>query len=479
MIRGGFEADVLTAADDPGHPGFQPGELQQLVGFCRDNVTAVAQGAVPIYYAAGCADGSVHGINLQVLVAGRREPLQLARLSLRQPVPVQASLQQMCETAGHQLRAEGARQLRADQIQIRLGLLSDPAVHGTVADPDLAGFDPAQRALLVSQGARSAWVHDPQRAADDLLRLAVEQAEVSLPESAAVHSFAVQVSHAPMSVTNVPRAQRGATVRPPAVAGMFYPQEPGPMSRMLDELVPASPAPREPWKAALVPHAGWVYSGRIAADVLRRIEIPATVIVLGPKHTPLGVDWAVAPCDTWSLPGLEVASDPELAAALCQAIPQLQLDAQAHQQEHAIEVQLPLLARFAPQARVVGITIGPSSLERCREFGRGLAQVLTDRHQPALLLISSDMNHYASDAETRRVDAQAIAALESRDPARLFHTVRDNHITMCGVLPACIVLECLQQMGPLTRAEKVAYGTSADTSGDTSRVVGYAGMLFA
>ena len=62
---------------------------------------------------------------------------------------------------------------------------------------------------------------------------------------------------------------------------------------------------------------------------------------------------------------------------------------------------------------------------------------------------------------------------------RLFETVRDNHITMCGVLPACIVLECLQQMGPVTRAEKVAYGTSADTSGDTSRVVGYAGMLFA
>ena len=249
VICGGFDTSVLAAADDAAsRPYFPPHELQQLVAFCRDNVVAVARGAVPTYYAAGCADGSVHGINLQVLVAGRRQPLQLARLSLRQPVPVQASLQQMCETAGHQLRAEGARRLAADEVQIRLGLLSDPAMHGTVAEPDLAGFDAARRALLVSQGPRSSWVFDPERSADDLLRLAVEQAEISLPESAAVHSFAVQVSQAPMSVTNVPRAQRGGTVRPPAVAGMFYPREPDQMSRMLDELIPDVPAPRQPWR---------------------------------------------------------------------------------------------------------------------------------------------------------------------------------------------------------------------------------------
>jgi AmmeMemoRadiSam system protein B len=112
-------------------------------------------------------------------------------------------------------------------------------------------------------------------------------------------------------------------------------------------------------------------------------------------------------------------------------------------------------------------------------LGRGLAHVLSRRSKPVLLVISSDLNHFASDAETRRVDAQAIAALESLDPSNLYHTVRKQNISMCGVLPACIALECLQQMGQLSRAEKVAYATSADVSGDTSRVVGYAGMLFA
>ena len=166
VIRGPFDRSVLTAAAADSQPCFQDEELEMLVRFCRDNVLAISRGAVPNYYLAGCADGSVHGINLQIEVAGRRDPLQLARLSLRKPVPVQASLFQLCETAGHRLRAEGRQQLTKDNLQIHLGLLNDPAVHGTVAEPDLAGMDPTRRALLVSQGAKSAWTFDPQSSAE-------------------------------------------------------------------------------------------------------------------------------------------------------------------------------------------------------------------------------------------------------------------------------------------------------------------------
>ena len=231
-------------------------------------------------------------------------------------------------------------------------------------------------------------------------------------------------------------------------------------------------------RTALVPHAGLIYSGRIAADVLRRIEMPESIIVIGPKHTSLGVEWAVAPHKTWSLPGITVASDRELADQLCQAIDGLQLDAAAHQHEHAIEVELPWLARWAPDSRVVGIAIGNANFERCQQFAAGLATVLQDRLDRTLLIISSDMNHFANDAETRRVDALAIAAMEAIDPERLYRTVRDNQISMCGMLPACMVLECLRQLEHLNESQTVAYGTSADVSGDTSRVVGYAGMLF-
>jgi AmmeMemoRadiSam system protein B len=250
------------------------------------------------------------------------------------------------------------------------------------------------------------------------------------------------------------------------------------LSRLVDRCLPSHVVARESWPAAMLPHAGLVYSGRIAGQTLSRIEIPSTVIVLGPKHTAQGVDWAVAPHAAWSIPGATLAADPALARILADAIPGLELDAAAHAQEHAIEVELPLLARLAPQAKIVGIAIGAGDLARCRQFASGLSQVVASMSEPPLLLISSDMNHFASDAENRRLDELALQAMETLDPARLYETVRSRHISMCGVLPAVIVMETLRQLGRLRRARRVAYATSADVSGDTSRVVGYAGMLF-
>ena len=123
---------------------------------------------------------------------------------------------------------------------------------------------------------------------------------------------------------------------------------------MVTELL-GEPTHTKVWPAALVPHAGLRYSGRIAGAVFKRLRIPQSVIILGPKHTPLGVDWAVAPYETWSLPGHTVAADPELAQELAREIAGLELDAQAHQAEHAIEVELPFIARLAPQAAWLGL----------------------------------------------------------------------------------------------------------------------------
>jgi AmmeMemoRadiSam system protein B len=107
-----------------------------------------------------------------------------------------------------------------------------------------------------------------------------------------------------------------------------------------------------------------------------------------------------------------------------------------------------------------------------------LAEVLRRQAERPLLVISSDLNHYASDSENRRLDALALAALEGLDPAALYETVGQRHISMCGLLPAIVVLETLRELGTLQRCQRVAYTTSADVTGDTSRVVGYAGMLF-
>src|SRR5262249_48045331 len=150
--------------------------------------------------------------------------------------------------------------------------------------------------------------------------------------------------------------------------------------------------------------------------------------------------------------------------------------AAAHQREHAIEVELPLLARLAPETKVVGIAVGHGDLDSCRRFAEGLAGVLREREDRPLLLISSDMNHFAPDAENRALDALALSALEKCDPAELYRTVTQHSISMCGVLPAIIVLETLRLLGQGKHAERVGYATTADVTGDTSRVVGYAGM---
>ncbi|MBM4089963.1 MAG: AmmeMemoRadiSam system protein B, partial [Planctomycetes bacterium] len=131
-----------------------------------------------------------------------------------------------------------------------------------------------------------------------------------------------------------------------AVAGMFYPAKPAEMRRMIDAWLVPGDRPTQAWRAAIVPHAGWVYSGRIAANVLSRIAFPPTVIVLCPKHRHGGAPRAVAPWQRWLFPGGVLESDQLLAKSLAARVPGLELDDTPHRAEHAIEVLLPLLAHL-------------------------------------------------------------------------------------------------------------------------------------
>jgi AmmeMemoRadiSam system protein B/AmmeMemoRadiSam system protein A len=274
-------------------------------------------------------------------------------------------------------------------------------------------------------------------------------------------------------------------VRYPSKAGSFYPGTPREIERTLARmfadprfLPPDGPPRPQPWAAAMVPHAGWVYSGHLAAAVLQRVEIPAQVIVLCPKHCADGADWAVAPHRRWLFPGGEIAADPDLAHRLAAAVKGLHLDAASHWEEHAIEVQLPLLARLAPRARVTGIVVGRGVLDDLLKFAAQMAGVLKQLPRRPLLVVSSDMNHFADDAETRRLDRLALDAIETLDPRKVYETVHGRRISMCGAHPCVIVLETLRQLGALHRSELVGYATSAEANGMRDRVVGYAGMLF-
>jgi AmmeMemoRadiSam system protein B len=429
----------------------------------------------PNYYLFGVPDGSVTGLALTVSLGEALEPvLYSAESSLRPGLPLQATLLRLCEQS-----AAALRQMAALPQSIRVGVLvlTDPALHGTLAKADLRGFDPARRALIALEQDHSAWIFSPRRTSEELVSAIREEIESIHPEAATLLSLAAQSTEPDVVIRSSPRPAPGPVIRPPAVAGRFYPADPAELERMVDQLLGASARQPEQWAAAMVPHAGLIYSGQLAAAVLNRLKIPRLVLVLGPKHTRQGVRLAVAPHQTWAIPGATMASDPELARTLAATIPGLQLDAAAHQNEHAIEVELPLLARLSPATRVVGLAIGGDDWDHCRRFAHGLADVIRRVPERPLLLISSDMNHFASDRENRRLDEIALEAMEKLDPAHLLTTVTEHNISMCGVLPAVIVMETLRLLGGLRTSQRVGYATSADVTGEVSRVVGYAGVL--
>ncbi|MBN2581273.1 MAG: AmmeMemoRadiSam system protein B [Pirellulales bacterium] len=292
-------------------------------------------------------------------------------------------------------------------------------------------------------------------------------------------AFEQEVGHScPTEETDKNVCPPGPETRPPAVAGMFYPGTAAEIQQALDVMFDQPPRP-EPWAGALTPHAGWTYSGRLAAAVWSRLQIPPQVIIFSPRHRPGGAAWAVAPHRRWLFPGGELASDPELAFRLSEAVEGLELDAVAHRQEHAVEVQLPLVARLAPECRVVGITIGGGSLGDLQYFAMQIAGVLRPMNPRPLLVVSSDMNHFASDRENRLLDRIALDAVETLRPAHVYQTVQLHHISMCGLFGCVIVLETLRQLGALSRCELIGYATSAEAGGPRNRVVGYAGMVFA
>jgi AmmeMemoRadiSam system radical SAM enzyme/AmmeMemoRadiSam system protein B/AmmeMemoRadiSam system protein A len=451
-------------------------ELEDLVDFCRRNLAAMVCGATPSCYLSGGFDGGVSGLALTVRPSESDDTIEVSRLAMRPDVPLQATLFSFLQAAADRLRARGVDPVAS--LDVGLSVLWDPALHGTFDQPDLAGVDPQHRAVAVVQQSAWAWVHDPALDAESLLAEAAKLAHLRQDSTANVLSLAIVSTEPRPSAGNVPPPE---SARPAAVAGQFYPGEPGQLARavdkMLAEMLPEQRNP-QPWAGAIVPHAGWVYSGSLAAEVFSRIAFPPLVIILCPKHRADGADWAVAPNHGWSWPGGQLASDPELAARLAEAVTDLELDATAHRLEHAIEVQLPLLARLAPQSRVVGVTMHGGDWPRLERFAEQLAGVIRDMPERPLLVVSTDMNHYADDAETRRVDRLALDAIESLNPKHVLDTVRDNDITMCGVVPAVVAMETLRRLDSLKRCEPVGYATSAEVSGDKNRVVGYAGMLF-
>ena len=266
-------------------------------------------------------------------------------------------------------------------------------------------------------------------------------------------------------------------IRPPAVAGRFYPDDPDRLRAAVDSfLQDGAPTKKIHARACVVPHAGYVYSGSVAGDVYKRIEIPPRVILIGPRHFPRGAPLAIVSKGAWQTPLGNVPIDSSLAEKIMRAFPALQEDAVAHASEHSLEVQLPFLQCAASTFEFVPIVIGPARWEALNVLGEALASVILAEHEPVLLIASSDMNHYESDSVTREKDRCAIDPILALDARKLFDTVRDEKISMCGVAATTAVITAARCLGA-KRGELVRYATSGEVNGDMQEVVGYAGIL--
>ncbi len=260
--------------------------------------------------------------------------------------------------------------------------------------------------------------------------------------------------------------------REPAVAGRFYPGDAAHLARDVARLL-GPPAPAEPALGVLAPHAGYVYSGQVAGATYARVAIPERAVVLSPNHTGLGARVSLWPDGAWKTPLGPVPVDPGLTEALrgCRLVRE---DRAAHRHEHALEVQLPFLRMRRPDVAIAALCLGPLSADEALELGDALAEAV--RTRPALIVASSDMSHYVSADEAREKDHRALDRFLALDARGLHDTVRREDISMCGVVPATVLLAAARQLGARS-AELVSYANSGDVSGDRDNVVGYAGAV--
>lgn len=274
-----------------------------------------------------------------------------------------------------------------------------------------------------------------------------------------------------------------ANIRPPAVAGSFYPSAADELDSVLEDcfvthrLGPRGvKADRPNLIAGIVPHAGYVYSGACAAHFYscfnKDIE---RVVILGVNHRSRGHKAALGPWDFWQTPVGKIPVDRALGESLAKVLDWLAYDERAHAGEHSIEVQLPFIQHEVGEFAFLPISLAHISPQECAELGGALAEVLMSRtDQKTVILASSDLNHYLSPAETDRRDWLALDRALALDPAGLLDVVEKNDITMCGVLPSVAMLYAANRLGA-KQAELLKHCHSGDVT-PMHEVVGYASI---
>ncbi len=278
-------------------------------------------------------------------------------------------------------------------------------------------------------------------------------------------------------------------VRRAVVAGQFYPADPAALQADVDEALTAAqvvPIEGDPI-AIMAPHAGYVYSGGVAGWAWRQVQGRQydVVVIVAPNHRVAGFkDISVYPAGRFETPLGQVPVDSAVAQALLSADPRIVYDPRCHEQEHAVEVQVPFLQRALPGVPLVAVVMGEPTPESAHRLAQALTGALQGKR--ALLVASSDMTHYPAYDDACRADAATLEVIARLDPTALWENeqhwlsqgVPNLYCTLCGLGPVMAVEEAAVALGA-NRATVVQYANSGDSPvGDRSQVVGYGAVVF-
>ncbi|PLJ76929.1 AmmeMemoRadiSam system protein B [Infirmifilum sp. SLHALR2] len=279
--------------------------------------------------------------------------------------------------------------------------------------------------------------------------------------------------------------------RYPAHAGYFYPKDPDSLRRAIEQaflhrLGPGKLPPRPgSYSGSLIgvvsPHAGYIYSGHVAAHsyyALAEAGKPDVVVIIGPNHHALGAPVAFDENEVWATPLGDVEIDVELEKEIASRESLLRFDLAAHMYEHSIEVQVPFLQFiFESGFKIIPISMMLQTPEGARKVARAIVSVMQEHGVRFYIVASSDMSHYVEASVAEKKDKLAIEKIRSLDLDGLYSVVIEEDISMCGYGPVMTAMEVAKLTG-FTNVRLLKYADSGDVTGDKSEVVAYASISF-
>jgi AmmeMemoRadiSam system protein B len=277
--------------------------------------------------------------------------------------------------------------------------------------------------------------------------------------------------------------------RLPAQAGTFYPDTEGALRTQIlqsflhplgPRSIPTIPGTQNQNLLGLVvPHAGYKYSGPVAAHSYYKLAsagIPESIIILGPNHTGLGSGVSTMTEGEWSTPLGDVPIDADLAQEIVDSSDLVDVEDEAHRNEHSIEVQLPFLQFIYPSRfKFVPICMMLQDLKTSIEVGEAIAKA-AEKHGVAVLA-SSDWTHYEPQEEAQSKDNQAIEAALQMDEKKFQEIIEERPVSACGYGPVTAMIHAAKLRGG-RNGNLLSYQTSGDITGDKTAVVGYAAASF-